>query len=106
MGGFGKQIHRDLTIHHWVNGEVLMREPTSNETANLALLMAALHKHSMQWNAPDGFNRPIYNSDHLYLSLNQLKHLLNLELMSSEAFAYVEESAHKIANVIQSHRGM
>ncbi|KNB73058.1 phosphotransferase enzyme family protein [Brevibacillus reuszeri] len=93
-----------VTIHHWVNGEVLMREPTSNETANLALLMAALHKHSMQWNAPDGFNRPIYNSDHLYLSLNQLKHLLNLELMSSEAFAYVEESAHKIANVIQSHK--
>ncbi|MEK8132071.1 phosphotransferase [Paenibacillus filicis] len=92
-----------VTIHHWVNGEVLNREPTRSETANLALLMAALHKHSMQWNVPEGFNRPIYNSDHLFSSLNQLKQLVNLELMSSEAFVYVEESAHKIANVIQSH---
>ncbi|HBU80459.1 MAG TPA: aminoglycoside phosphotransferase [Paenibacillus sp.] len=93
-----------VTIHHWVNGSVLKREPTSNETENLALLMAALHKHSMQWNAPEGFNRPIYNSDHLYSSLNQLKQLVNLELISSKAFVHVEESAHKIANVIQNHK--
>lgn len=93
-----------VTIHHWVNGTVLNREPTSNETANLALLMAALHKHSMQWNVPDGFNRPIYNSDHLYSSLNQLKQLVNLEFISNEAFVHVEESAHQIAKVIQSHK--
>ncbi|WP_338586989.1 phosphotransferase [Paenibacillus sp. Y5S-9] len=92
------------TIHHWIHGSVLQREPTSNETKNLALLMAALHKHSMQWNAPEGFNRPIYNSDHLYSSLNQLKRLVNLELISSEVFVHVEESAHKIANVIQHHK--
>lgn len=91
-----------VTIHHWVNGELLNREPTSSETANLALLMAALHKHSMQWNAPDGFNKPIYNSDHLFSSLNQLKQLVNLKLIPSEAFVHVEESAHKIAYVIQS----
>ncbi|MFX3650129.1 MAG: phosphotransferase enzyme family protein [Paenibacillus sp.] len=93
-----------VTIHHWIHGSVLKREPTSNETENLALLMAALHKHSMQWTPPEGFNRPIYNSDHLYSSLNQLKQLVNLELISSEVFVYVEESAHKIANVIQSHK--
>ncbi|MEK4365722.1 phosphotransferase [Paenibacillus sp. FSL M8-0212] len=93
-----------VTIHHWIHGSVLQREPTSNETENLALLMAALHKHSMQWNAPDGFNRPIYNSDHLYSSLHQLKQLVNLELISSEVFVHVEESAHKIANVIQHHK--
>ncbi|WP_236703405.1 phosphotransferase enzyme family protein, partial [Paenibacillus xylanivorans] len=93
-----------VTIHHWVNGRVLNREPTSNETENLALLMAALHRHSMQWNEPEGFNRPIYNSDHLYSSLHQLKELVNLELISSEAFVHVEESARKIANVIHSHK--
>ncbi|MBY0116953.1 phosphotransferase [Paenibacillus sp. FSL L8-0435] len=92
------------TIHHWIHGSVLQREPTSNETENLALLMAALHKHSMQWNAPEGFNRPIYNSDHLYSSLNQLKRLVNLELIPSEVFVHVEESAHKIANVIQNYK--
>lgn len=94
-----------VTVHQWVNGKVLNREPTSNETGNLALLMAALHKHSIKWNSPDGFNRPIYNSDHLYSSLNQLKQLVNLELMSSEAFSYVEESAHKIAKMIERHKG-
>lgn len=93
-----------VTIHHWINGSVLNRELTSNETENLALLMAALHKHSMQWNAPEGFNRPIYNSDHLYSSLNQLKQLVNLDLISSEVFVHVEESAHKIANLIQNHK--
>ncbi|MEC0239500.1 phosphotransferase [Paenibacillus dokdonensis] len=93
-----------VTVHRWVNGKVLNREPTSNETASLALLMASLHKHSMQWDVPDGFNRPIYNTDHLYSSLNQLKQLVNLELMSSEAFVYVGESVHKIAKVIQSHK--
>ncbi|MFS0868851.1 phosphotransferase enzyme family protein [Paenibacillus xylanilyticus] len=93
-----------VTIHKWVNGKVLAREPTSNETKNLALLMAALHRHSMQWIAPEGFNRTIYNSDHLYSSLKQLRQLVNLELISSEAFVHVEESAHKIANVIQSSK--
>ncbi|MEK4111758.1 Ser/Thr protein kinase RdoA (MazF antagonist) [Paenibacillus sp. DS2363] len=30
-----------VTIHHWIHGSVLQREPTSNENENLALLMAA-----------------------------------------------------------------
>ncbi|MDT9717871.1 phosphotransferase [Paenibacillus sp. ClWae2A] len=93
-----------VTIHHWIHGNVLKREPTSNETKNLAILMADIHKHSMLWNAPEGFNRPIYNSDHLYSSLHQLKQLVNLEPISSEVFIHVEESAHKIANVIQNHK--
>ncbi|GIP26314.1 aminoglycoside phosphotransferase [Paenibacillus sp. J23TS9] len=93
-----------VTIHRWVNGKVLNREPNSNETASLAILMATLHKHSMQWNAPESFNRPIYNTNHLYSSLNQLKQLVNLELMSIEAFVHVEESALKIAKVIQNHK--
>ncbi|WP_405169751.1 phosphotransferase [Paenibacillus sp. FSL H8-0280] len=50
-----------VTIHHWIHGSVLQREPTSNETENL-------------------------------------------ELISSEVFVHVEESAHKIANVIQNHK--
>ncbi|MEK4664484.1 phosphotransferase [Priestia sp. FSL H7-0729] len=92
-----------VTMQHWVNGSVLNREPTSNETENLALLMAALHRHSMQWNEPEGFDRPLYNANHLYSSLHQLKELVNLELISSEAFVHVEESAHKIADAIHSH---
>lgn len=36
-----------VTVHRWVNGKVLYREPTSNETASLALLMASLHTHSV-----------------------------------------------------------
>ncbi len=93
-----------ITLHRWVNGDVLNREPTSNETANLALIMATLHKHSMQWNIPDGFNRPIYNSDNLFTTLNQLKQLLHLELLSSEEFAYVEQSALKISKVIERQK--
>lgn len=37
-------------------------------------------------------------------SLNQLKRLVNLELISSEVFVHVEESAHKIADVIQNYK--
>ncbi|WKL02168.1 phosphotransferase [Paenibacillus amylolyticus] len=68
QGDLGTEISTDLsentimvTIHHWIHGSVLQREPTSNETENL-------------------------------------------ELISSEVFVHVEESAHKIANVIQNHK--
>ncbi|UKS26616.1 hypothetical protein LOZ80_34740 [Paenibacillus sp. HWE-109] len=49
----------NVTLHNWVNGEVLGRQPTSHETTSLALLMAALHKHSIQWNIPENFKTPI-----------------------------------------------
>ena len=93
-----------VTLHNWVKGEVLNRQPTSNETISLALLMADLHKHSIQWNIPEGFKRTIYNSDNLFSSLSQLKQLLNLELITNEEFACVEDSAHKISNVIESQK--
>ncbi|WP_036676032.1 phosphotransferase, partial [Paenibacillus tyrfis] len=46
-----------VTLHRWVNGELLDREPTPGETRSLAQLMAALHKHAMEWDAPAGFAR-------------------------------------------------
>ncbi len=94
----------NVTLYNWVNGEVLNREPTNNETTSLALLMAALHKHTKQWNIPEDFKRPIYDSDNLYTSLSQLKELLNLELITSEDFAIIEESVRKISNVIESQK--
>ncbi|RKN70544.1 aminoglycoside phosphotransferase [Paenibacillus ginsengarvi] len=88
-----------VTCYSWVNGEVLNRQPTSKETARLAVLMATLHKHSIQWDVPKSFDRPVYNSANLLSSLTKLRH--NFDLMTIEQFTWLENTVQKIRSDIE-----
>ncbi|MFB6364520.1 phosphotransferase enzyme family protein [Paenibacillus elgii] len=86
-----------VTLYQWVNGELLDREPTPGEARSLAQLMAALHRHAMEWSAPAGFTRPAYDMDNVLSLPGPLKRLLELNVISDEAYACLERAAHKIA---------
>lgn len=90
-----------VTLHRWVNGELLDREPTAGEARSLAQLMTALHKHAMEWNAPAGFTRPAYDTDNVLSLPGPLKRLQELNVISDEAYACMERTAHKIAAELQ-----
>ncbi|MCP1305643.1 phosphotransferase enzyme family protein [Paenibacillus tyrfis] len=90
-----------VTLHQWVNGELLDREPTPGETRSLAQLMAALHRHAMEWNAPAGFTRPVYDTDNVLSLPCPLKRLPEMNVISGEAYACLERTAHKIAAGLQ-----
>ncbi|GMX67017.1 phosphotransferase [Paenibacillus elgii] len=90
-----------VTLHRWVNGELLDREPTAGEARSLAQLMAALHRHAMEWNAPAGFTRPVYDTDNVLSLPGPLKRLSELNVISGEAYACLERTAHKIAAGLQ-----
>lgn len=90
-----------VTCYSWVNGEILNRQPSSLEAASLAVMMAQLHKHSVQWTAPRGFDRPEYHSANVISSLSHLKQLVHLERITSEQFTWLENSAHKIVTEIE-----
>lgn len=90
-----------VTLHRWVNGELLDREPTAGEARSLAQLMAALHRHAMEWNAPAGFTRPVYDTDNVLSLPGPLKRLPELNVISDEAYVCLERTAHKIAAGLQ-----
>ncbi|KPV55425.1 aminoglycoside phosphotransferase [Paenibacillus sp. A3] len=90
-----------VTVHHWVNGELLDREPTPGKTRSLAQLMAALHRHAMEWNAPAGFTRPVYDTDNVLSLPGPLKRLPEMNVISGEAYACLERTAHKIVAGLQ-----
>jgi Ser/Thr protein kinase RdoA (MazF antagonist) len=84
-----------VTVHSWVQGELLHRQPTAEETQRLALLMADLHEHSKQWVIPDSFRRPEYDLDNLLSSYRQLRQQLN-GLIREEDFYCLEAVVGKI----------
>ncbi|MGF9915307.1 phosphotransferase [Paenibacillus ehimensis] len=90
-----------VTLHRWVEGELLDREPTPGEARSLAQLMAALHRHAMEWNAPAGFTRPVYDRDNVLSLPGPLKRLPELNVISGEAYACLERTAHRIAAGLQ-----
>ncbi|MBP1996687.1 phosphotransferase enzyme family protein [Paenibacillus eucommiae] len=97
--GFNEEMF--VTLHHWVHGELLNRQPTGDETRRLALLMADLHAHSKKWDAPDRFTRPAYNSLHLMTSYKQLRQNLK-GLIADEYFSSLKETVDQISIEIDS----
>ncbi len=90
-----------VTLHRWVEGELLDREPTPGEARSLAQLMAALHRHAMEWVAPAGFTRPVYHTDNVLSLPGPLKRLLETDVISGEEYACLERTAHQIAAGLQ-----
>lgn len=54
----------NVTCYHWVEGE----------------------QHSMQWEIPDGFVRPVYHTENLMSSLAQLHEQISSGLLTHEQF--------------------
>ncbi|RKL64784.1 hypothetical protein CR203_24390 [Salipaludibacillus neizhouensis] len=51
---------------------------------------------------PKVFERPYYNNDNLLSSLNQLKQMLALNVMSSDDYKVLQKTTDKIVKVINS----
>lgn len=90
------------TLQVWIEGETLNRQPTDFELEKLAQLMVSLHKHSVCWNVPEVFERPHYNAENLLNSLNQLKEMLPLNVMSHNDYKVLQKTSDKIVKVINS----
>jgi len=90
------------TLQVWIEGETLNRQPTDFELEKLAQLVVNLHKHSVCWNVPEVFERPCYNTENLLSSLNQLKEMLPLNVMSSDDYKVLQKTSDKIVKVINS----
>ncbi|CAH1222801.1 hypothetical protein PAECIP111892_05209 [Paenibacillus auburnensis] len=97
---YGTEESLNVTCYHWVDGEVLDREPTVQEVSKLAILMSKLHQHSMQWEIPDGFVRPVYHAENLMSSLAQLHKQISNGLLTHEQFTSLESTARRITEVI------
>ncbi|WP_310831401.1 phosphotransferase enzyme family protein [Paenibacillus pedocola] len=97
---YGTEESLNVTCYRWVDGEVLDREPTVQEVSKLALLMSALHQHSMQWEIPEGFVRPVYHVESLMSSLAQLHKQISSGLLTDEQFTLLESTARRITEVI------
>lgn len=92
-----------VTVYHWVDGDLLTRPLTKDETISLAKLVADMHKQSMNWTIPDHFDRPVYHIENLLSSHTQLiKHLHTL--MSEDDLICLEQTVHKITSEINNQK--
>ncbi|WP_100404273.1 phosphotransferase enzyme family protein [Bacillus solitudinis] len=94
--------HSFWTLQVWIEGKTLDRQPTDVELEKLAQLMVTLHGHSVCWIVPETFERPSYNAENLLNSLNQLKQMLPLNIMSSDNYKVLQKTTDKIVKVINS----
>ncbi|MEK3889870.1 phosphotransferase [Bacillus sp. FSL K6-3431] len=90
------------TLQDWLEGETLKRQPTDMELEKLAHLMVTLHEHTVRWNVPGTFERPYYNDENLLYSLNQLKQLLYINVMSTDDYEIMKKTTDKILTIIKS----
>ncbi|MDX8365333.1 phosphotransferase enzyme family protein [Cytobacillus sp. IB215665] len=89
------------TLQVYIVGETLKGQPSESEIENLAQLMVTLHEHSINWNIPDGFERPIYEIEDLKYSLQQLKKMVSIRKMTSNDFEIIEKATKEISLIIK-----
>ncbi len=93
INGIGSLI---ATLLRWVDGEILNRQPNPLEVTQLAEAMATLHIHSTQWQRPEGFKRPLYDSESLLKTLAKLALLLTENIITQSHYEIIETTIHRI----------
>ncbi|TMV42540.1 hypothetical protein FE783_37180 [Paenibacillus mesophilus] len=83
-----------VTLHHWVEGVVLNRQPTSAEVIRLSGIMAFLHEHSINWKLPQGFDRPVYDMESLQSYLPKLLVLQGSGTIDKIDYDSIEETVN------------
>ena len=54
-----------VTVLSWLKGRIVPQvRRTARHYESLGRLVATLHKHAMQWDPPDDFERPVYDAIH------------------------------------------
>ncbi|WP_077595985.1 phosphotransferase [Oceanobacillus kimchii] len=92
--------HSFWTLQSWIEGELLQEQPTDQEIKELAHLMVTLHDHATHWNVPESFSRPIFNTEHLVNSSEQLSKLIQVNVLTSEHYEIFQKVTNKILPVI------
>ncbi|KAA8785042.1 Ser/Thr protein kinase RdoA (MazF antagonist) [Paenibacillus sp. 4624] len=92
-----------VSLYKWVEGDLLNRPPTIEETISFAKLVAALHKQSKNWDIIDKSNVRVYDADNLISSYTQLSQNLNA-LITEEAKICLEQTIQKISCEINNQK--
>ncbi|WP_193193875.1 phosphotransferase enzyme family protein [Nostoc sp. MG11] len=90
----------NCTLLNWVDGSPLDTEPTPTQAWRVGELMARLHQHASLWELPIGFTRPKYDCEQLYISLMELRSLVDTGTISITDFAVLETVVQRIAQVM------
>ncbi|RKL68433.1 aminoglycoside phosphotransferase [Salipaludibacillus neizhouensis] len=95
-----KGNHSFWTLQSWIEGELLQEQPTTQEIEELANLMVTLHEHSTNWSVPESFSRPIFNTEHLLISSEELSTLIQVDVLTSEHYKIFQKVTNKIIPII------
>ncbi|MFK7691659.1 phosphotransferase enzyme family protein [Paenibacillus sp. HJGM_3] len=85
-----------VTLHHWVEGVVLNRQPSGDEVIRLSKMMALLHNHAKSWKLPRGFDRPAYDTELLQSYLPKLLVLQESGIITKMDYEAIDETVSQI----------
>ncbi|MGZ4113329.1 MAG: phosphotransferase enzyme family protein [Tumebacillaceae bacterium] len=91
-----------VTVLHWMEGESLDEQPTSEQVEQLGSLLAQLHLHASHWDQPSHLQRPSYDEEQLHLSLRKIAKLEQIGLLTSEDLAALTATVDAIEEVLHS----
>ena len=84
------------SLLHWLEGEVMSVQPTSQQAYRLGTVLARLHQHSHQWQLPQNFVRPAYDRSRLQWALSELHRAVLPGLISLEDYTLFQAAADQI----------
>lgn len=90
------------SLLHWIDGNVLNTQPTSQQAYLLGSLLAQLHQHGSQWQLPQNFIRPAYDRDRLQAALLALHPAVSQGLISAEDYNLFEVAVCQVQNMIET----
>ncbi|RUT35558.1 aminoglycoside phosphotransferase [Paenibacillus zeisoli] len=91
-----------VTIQHWIEGEVLNREPTAEEALALGRLISTLHKHSREWERPEGFSRVSYDLEQLDATVQAMQALVTHGIIADNVYVIYQETVRMMKIEIEA----
>jgi len=96
----GKPVN--CTLLQWVDGQPYRRDLESELTAHqIGVLLAKLHRHASQWEAPAGFGRPRRDVAYFNQVLNGLRPALEDGRISSSDYAQLSTSVELLTDIMR-----
>ena len=90
------------SLLHWIDGNILNGQRTSQQSYQLGLLLARLHQHSSQWQLPQNFVRPAYDKNRLQVTIKALYPAVLQGLISAGNYKILKVAACQIQGMIKT----
>jgi Ser/Thr protein kinase RdoA (MazF antagonist) len=90
------------SLLHWIDGEIIQSERTSQQAYQLGVLTAQLHQHSQQWQIPQNFIRPSYDCNYFKAALAKLYPAISQGLISTENYNILKSVVRQVQEMIET----